>query len=345
MKRLLLIIICLFCFKNNHGQDLIIKRNGDITNAKVLEVQLVEIKYKKSENLQGPSYSILKSEVFMIKYSNGSKDMFDEEKKPEIIKPITNNEKDFSDEIIVTAGNDIKCKVLDVTSTEIKFALNNADLQILSIKKADVVMIRYSSGIKVMMESNVVDTQNTKIDSIKNTTIDTSTSNKLVLIKQVIPIVEKTAIINKRLEADIIHTHLGKEIEAIVDSISTINFYYHLFNDQKGDLLKIKNEDVDYIDYSKLSKFNVPTKIVTLPIPEIIEVKKNEKPIAIPKPKVYHTIVTLNADEIEAEIISIEGKKIKYKAKGSETILEIKKSDVFKIKRENGTYELITQPE
>jgi hypothetical protein len=40
-----------------------------------MEITTNEIKYKKFDNLEGPTISILKSEVFMIKYQNGTKDV------------------------------------------------------------------------------------------------------------------------------------------------------------------------------------------------------------------------------------------------------------------------------
>jgi hypothetical protein len=58
------------------GQDVIVKKNGDEIKAKVEEVLATEIKYRKFENLTGPLYSMAKSEIFMIKYENGSKDVF-----------------------------------------------------------------------------------------------------------------------------------------------------------------------------------------------------------------------------------------------------------------------------
>jgi len=75
MKKLFLtgatLLLTLFCY----SQDLIIKRNADEIQAKVLEVTSSEIRYKKSSNPDGPTYSILRSEVFMIKYENGEKDV------------------------------------------------------------------------------------------------------------------------------------------------------------------------------------------------------------------------------------------------------------------------------
>lgn len=61
------------------SQDNIILKNGDEIAAKVIEIGLDEVKYKKYQNLEGPTYTILKSEVFMIKYENGTKDVISDE--------------------------------------------------------------------------------------------------------------------------------------------------------------------------------------------------------------------------------------------------------------------------
>jgi TM2 domain-containing membrane protein YozV len=52
--------------------DLIILKNGEEIKAKVIEVGVREIKYKNCDNLDGPLFSKRKSEVFMIKYPNGT---------------------------------------------------------------------------------------------------------------------------------------------------------------------------------------------------------------------------------------------------------------------------------
>jgi len=55
--------------------DNITLRNGGEISAKVLEISTTEVKYKNCDNLNGPTYTIKKSEVFMIKYPNGTKDI------------------------------------------------------------------------------------------------------------------------------------------------------------------------------------------------------------------------------------------------------------------------------
>lgn len=69
------------------GQDIIVKKTGDEIKAKVEEVLDTEIKYRKFENLAGPLYSMPKAEIFMIKYENGSKDVFGGE--TQVAAPVT----------------------------------------------------------------------------------------------------------------------------------------------------------------------------------------------------------------------------------------------------------------
>ena len=74
---MLIIFVSTLCF----SQDLITKKTGEDIQAKVLEVGQTEVKYKKSDNLTGPTFSISKSDVIMIRYENGTKDVFVEENK------------------------------------------------------------------------------------------------------------------------------------------------------------------------------------------------------------------------------------------------------------------------
>ncbi len=81
MKKLLFysIIIALCSISiNTNAQDLIIKKDGTDIKAKVLEIKITEIKYKNFDNLSGPIFTMLKSDVLMIRYENGTKDIFNE---------------------------------------------------------------------------------------------------------------------------------------------------------------------------------------------------------------------------------------------------------------------------
>jgi hypothetical protein len=59
--------------------DTIVLKPGNMIVGKVLEIGLNEIKYRECENLDGPVISILKSDVFVIKYPNGTRDYFNSE--------------------------------------------------------------------------------------------------------------------------------------------------------------------------------------------------------------------------------------------------------------------------
>lgn len=56
--------------------DQIVLRNGDVVDAKVKEVGVTEIRYKKCDRLDGPDYTILKRDILSIKYSNGEIERF-----------------------------------------------------------------------------------------------------------------------------------------------------------------------------------------------------------------------------------------------------------------------------
>lgn len=78
MKRLLSIVsfAILLVSGNLFSQDIITLKSGDEVKAKVTEINGTEVKYKKSNNLDGPIYSVHKNEIFMVKYENGEKEMF-----------------------------------------------------------------------------------------------------------------------------------------------------------------------------------------------------------------------------------------------------------------------------
>jgi hypothetical protein len=63
-----------------NAQDIIVKKTGDDIRSKVTELNDAEVKYLKFGNPSGPVYSISIADIFMIKYENGSKDIF--EKNP-----------------------------------------------------------------------------------------------------------------------------------------------------------------------------------------------------------------------------------------------------------------------
>jgi hypothetical protein len=83
MKNILLFILFVCSSNIIKAQDTLSMRSGENILVKVIEVGTTEVKYKKQDNLNGPVFSILKSDLLMIKYENGTKDDFSSFKKIE----------------------------------------------------------------------------------------------------------------------------------------------------------------------------------------------------------------------------------------------------------------------
>jgi hypothetical protein len=74
-------IITLFCFSftiSTHAQDKIMFIDGTEILSKVIEINNSEIKYKQFDNQNGPTIITLKKNIFIIKYENGTKEVFTE---------------------------------------------------------------------------------------------------------------------------------------------------------------------------------------------------------------------------------------------------------------------------
>ncbi|MES2681643.1 MAG: hypothetical protein V4635_17240 [Bacteroidota bacterium] len=76
MKSFICFTVLFLLTGNLFSQDTLITKNGELIGAKVLEINEDEVKYKKSSNPDGPLYVIKKSEVVVIEYQNGTRDVF-----------------------------------------------------------------------------------------------------------------------------------------------------------------------------------------------------------------------------------------------------------------------------
>ncbi|MDR0845580.1 MAG: CsgG/HfaB family protein [Tannerella sp.] len=84
MKRKLFLMAC--CIAMYAGvsmaQDVIVTKNAEKINAKVLEVNTDDVRYKRFDNPEGPIYTLLKSKIASIMYQNGTVETFEAEKTP-----------------------------------------------------------------------------------------------------------------------------------------------------------------------------------------------------------------------------------------------------------------------
>ena len=90
------------------SQDIIIKNDKTEIKSKVIELTNDLIKYKKKSMLNGPIYSINKSEVFMIVYKNGKKEYIETKVKEKLrVNPT---------EVLSTKNSDVVTKANNKTS-------------------------------------------------------------------------------------------------------------------------------------------------------------------------------------------------------------------------------------
>lgn len=75
-KAIVLIVMAMSLLPGLRAQDVITFKDGTDVNAKVLEVTTNEIKYKKFSNPNGPIFTVNKSDVLIIRYENGERDVF-----------------------------------------------------------------------------------------------------------------------------------------------------------------------------------------------------------------------------------------------------------------------------
>ena len=63
-------------FINSSAQDIITTKDGTDIQAKILEVTPTEVKYKKYNNLDGPIFTIIKTDILIVRYENGENEVF-----------------------------------------------------------------------------------------------------------------------------------------------------------------------------------------------------------------------------------------------------------------------------
>lgn len=79
MKTFRLIAFAAMCVAGSYAsaQDLIVKKDGSVIQAKVTKIGTSEVEYKKWSNQDGPQYSIAVADILAINYQNGEKETFE----------------------------------------------------------------------------------------------------------------------------------------------------------------------------------------------------------------------------------------------------------------------------
>lgn len=72
LPTLAIIIVCV----NAYAQDILTKTSGEDILGKVVEVNATTVKYKKFDSPDSTLYELAKTELLMIRYEDGTKDIF-----------------------------------------------------------------------------------------------------------------------------------------------------------------------------------------------------------------------------------------------------------------------------
>ncbi|WP_426493479.1 hypothetical protein [Hymenobacter sp. 102] len=75
MTRLLFSLSLLLLSVGARAQDLLTKTTGEEVQVKVLEITPAEVRYKRTDNPEGPLFILRRTDVFMIRYANGTKEL------------------------------------------------------------------------------------------------------------------------------------------------------------------------------------------------------------------------------------------------------------------------------
>ena len=97
MKKILFILLAVIglgiCA---NAQDIIVTKKSERIDAKVLEININDVKYKDWDNLDGPTYTLLKSDIASIIYQNGKAETFSNYTQPQ--QQTNNNQpRDYGD--------------------------------------------------------------------------------------------------------------------------------------------------------------------------------------------------------------------------------------------------------
>lgn len=153
-KILVLTLVLISSFLVAHAQDTLYTKSGDILLTKILEITPDYVKYKKQEFLDGPTYTTEKSALFMIRYQNGTKDVFLKEDK--------NVNDDYAQKKAVVK-KDSKLRIEETLDNPINIEGNRYSIGYFSLnpKKVDQVLLSKNNTKVSLMIKTAQETKRT----------------------------------------------------------------------------------------------------------------------------------------------------------------------------------------
>lgn len=160
MKKSFLILM-LMLGMHSFAADIIITKNGESINAKILEVSESEIKYKKENNLNGPTFIVSTTNVASIIY-DGTK-------------------KDKTSDLIVTGVDDvIEAKIIEINETDVKYKkISNLNGPTFSLGKDKISSVLFANGELQLFSQPVAKVPEAAPATTENSTTAQKSSCKL----------------------------------------------------------------------------------------------------------------------------------------------------------------------
>ena len=165
----LICLVALLTANKGFAQDTIVKKDGQVIKAKVIEIGATEIKYKYFDAQDGPMIVINRADIKSLKIK-GQDDKMLEVITPEPEAPTNNNQ--LPDIIIKKDNEQLKVKVLEIGSTTVKYRyFDSPNGPVIVMEKRDIKTIK----IKGKMDKSY--------DVINNEPDPMSTGNAAILDK------------------------------------------------------------------------------------------------------------------------------------------------------------------
>jgi len=146
---------------NAFSQDVITPSLGNDIQAQIIDVTETDIVYKNWNSPDGPTLTMLKSDVLIISYADGKKEVLfkqiEKNKTPKSEESVNTDTKIAiinlaPDQITLKSGVDIQANVIAVNDTAIVYTLfNSVDESTVSISTDRVLLIRYADGTKELI--------------------------------------------------------------------------------------------------------------------------------------------------------------------------------------------------
>ncbi len=121
MKKVFSLLLAVIVSVAMKAEDIIVTKDSKRINAKIEEVGLDIVKYRRSDNLTGPLYTIAKSNIASVIYENGSVEVFDSQSSNKKQEPQQQKAQSF----ILKTGPDFFLDGTKITKSEYANLLKN----------------------------------------------------------------------------------------------------------------------------------------------------------------------------------------------------------------------------